>query len=149
MPLSEAVPDASSRCCPGVCVAAVLGDALRRVAVLGGREGMPRSLGSVYGGAVTRFLGGGCRGVVSRVIATAGVVSWSNGVALSRDGSTLLVSDYSGGSDAIHAFRVADGSRLAVLTPSTRSVSLTARGCGSSAVLATGRCSLSGHARCG
>jgi DNA-binding beta-propeller fold protein YncE len=104
----------SSRCSPGVCVAAVLGDAERRVAVLGGREGMPRSLGSVYGGSVTRFLGGGCRGIVSRVIATADVKSFSNGVAVSRDGCTLLVTDY-GGSDAVHAFRVADGSRLRVI----------------------------------
>jgi DNA-binding beta-propeller fold protein YncE len=96
-------------------VAAVLGDAERRVAVLGGREGMPRSLGSVYGGSVTRFLGGGCRGIVSRVIDTPGVKSWSNGVALSRDGSMLLVSDWSGGSHAIHAFRVVDGSRLRVI----------------------------------
>jgi DNA-binding beta-propeller fold protein YncE len=77
---------------------------------------MPRSLGSVYGGSVTRFLGGGCRGVASRVIATAGVQSWSNGVAVSRDGSTLLLSDCSGGgSHAVHAFRVADGSRLRVI----------------------------------
>jgi DNA-binding beta-propeller fold protein YncE len=96
-------------------VGAVLGDAKRRVAVLGGREGMPRSLGSVYGGSVTRFLGGGCRGVASRVIASPGVKSWSNGVAVSRDGSTLLVSDYSGGSSAIHAFCVDDGSRLRVI----------------------------------
>jgi DNA-binding beta-propeller fold protein YncE len=115
VPLSEAVPDASSRCCPGVCVAAVLGDAERRVAVLGGREGMPRSLGSVYGGSVTRFLGGGCRGVASRVIDMADVWSWSNGVAVSRDGSTLLVSDTRGGSHAIHAFRVCDGSRRRVI----------------------------------
>jgi DNA-binding beta-propeller fold protein YncE len=76
---------------------------------------MPRSLGSVYGGSVTRFLGGGCRGVASRIIATPGVRSWSNGVAVSRDGSTLLVSDYTGGSHAIHVFRVADGSRLRVI----------------------------------
>jgi DNA-binding beta-propeller fold protein YncE len=100
---------------PGVCVGAVLGDAERRVAVLGGREGMPRSLGSVYGGSVTRFLGGGLRGVTSRIIATAGLTSWNNGVAVSRDGSTLLVSDYTGGSDTIHAFRVDDGSRLRVI----------------------------------
>jgi DNA-binding beta-propeller fold protein YncE len=94
----------------------VLGDALRRVSVLGGREGMPRSLGSVYGGAVTLFLGGGLRGVVSRVIDTPGVQSWSNGVAVSRDGSTLLVSDTAdSGSHAIHAFRVVDGSRLRVI----------------------------------
>ncbi len=39
----------------------------------------------------------------------------SNGVAVSRDGSTLLVSDYNGGSHAIHEFRVSDGSRLRVI----------------------------------
>jgi hypothetical protein len=104
----------SSRCPPAVCVAVVLGDALRRVSVLGGREGMPRSLGSVYGGSVTRFLGGGCRGVVSRVIDTPGVKSM-NGVAVSRDGSTLLVSDSSGGSHPIHEFAIADGSRRRVV----------------------------------
>jgi hypothetical protein len=36
--------------------AAVLADPQRRVALLGGREGMPRSLGSVLAGAVVRFL---------------------------------------------------------------------------------------------
>jgi DNA-binding beta-propeller fold protein YncE len=96
-------------------VGAVLGDAERRVSVLGGREGMPRSLGSVYGGSVTRFLGGGCRGVASRVIAIGGVESWSNGVAVSRDGSMLLVSDSFGGSHAIHAFRVVEGSLLRII----------------------------------
>jgi DNA-binding beta-propeller fold protein YncE len=55
------------------------------------------------------------RGVESRVIATVGLKSYSNGVAVSRDGSTLLVSDRSGGSHAIHEFRVADGSRLRVI----------------------------------
>jgi hypothetical protein len=90
-------------------VAAVLGDALHRVAVLGGREGMARSLGSVYGGAVTRFLGGSLRGVVSRVIDMPDV--WSRGVAVSADGSTLLVSDSDCGSHAIHEFSLADGSR--------------------------------------
>jgi hypothetical protein len=43
--------------------------------VLDGREGTPRSLGSVLGGAVTRFLGGSVRGVVSRGIDIAGVKS--------------------------------------------------------------------------
>ncbi len=102
----------ASPCPADACVAAVLGDALHRVAVLGGRDGMSRSLGSVYGGSVTRFLGGGFRGVVSRVISTPGVSSWCNGVAVSRDGSTLLVSDWDGGSHTIHEFRVADGSLL-------------------------------------
>ncbi len=41
--------------------------------------------------------------------------SASNGVAVSRDGSTLLVSDRDGGSHAIHVFRVVDGSRLRVI----------------------------------
>jgi DNA-binding beta-propeller fold protein YncE len=57
-------------------------------------------------------LADGLRGEESRVIPTPGVQSFSNGVAVSRDGSTLLVSDYDGGSHAIHVFRVADGSRL-------------------------------------
>jgi DNA-binding beta-propeller fold protein YncE len=96
-------------------VAVVLGDALRRLCVLGGREGMPRSLVSVYGAAVTRFLGGGLQGVVSRVIPTPGLRSFSNGVAVSRDGSTLLVSDCSGGSHAIHEYSVADGSAIRVI----------------------------------
>jgi DNA-binding beta-propeller fold protein YncE len=107
-PLSHAVSDvSSSRCPPDVCVAAVLGDALRRVAVLGGREGMSRSLGSVYGGSVTRFLGGSLRGVVSRVIDTGCVAS--AGIAVSRDGCTLLLSSSADGSHAIREIRVADG----------------------------------------
>ncbi len=36
-------------------------------------------------------------------------------MAVSRDGSTLLVSDHNGGSHAIHTFRVGDGSRLRVI----------------------------------
>jgi DNA-binding beta-propeller fold protein YncE len=96
-------------------VAAVLGDPLRRVSVLGGREGVPRSLGSVYGGLVTRLLGGSLRGNEPRVIDTPGVRSSSNGVAVSRDGSTLLVSDCDGGSHAIHEFNIADGVRRRVV----------------------------------
>jgi DNA-binding beta-propeller fold protein YncE len=52
---------------------------------------------------------------VSRVIDTPGVKSFINGIAVSRDGSTLLVSDQTGGSHAIHEFRVSDGSRLRVI----------------------------------
>jgi hypothetical protein len=113
VPLSHAVPDASCRCPPDVCVGAVLGDALHRISRMGGREGMPRSLGSVYGGAVTRFLGGSFRGVVSRVIATPAVLSF--GVDVSRDGCTLLVSDGTGGSHAVHEFSLADGSPLRII----------------------------------
>jgi DNA-binding beta-propeller fold protein YncE len=117
VPLSDAVmiPNVSSRRSPNVCVAAVLGDALHRISVLGGRAGVPWSLGSVCGGAVTRFLGGGVRGEQSRVIDTPGVESICSGVAVSRDGSTLLLSDGSGGSHAIHEYRVPDGSRLRVI----------------------------------
>jgi DNA-binding beta-propeller fold protein YncE len=109
------VSDASSRCSAEACVAAVLGDPQRRVSVLGGREGMPRSLGSVFGGSVTRFLGSGLHGVTSRVIRTPGVKASVNGVAVSRDGATLLLSDWHGGSDAIHEFSVADGCPLRVV----------------------------------
>jgi sugar lactone lactonase YvrE len=114
VPLPVAVGDASTVASPALCVAAVLGDAQRRVAVLGGREGKRRSLGSVYGGSVTRYLGGRCRGVARRVIVTSGLTPSVNGVAVSRDGSRVLVSD-SGGSHAIHEFSVADGSRLRVV----------------------------------
>ncbi len=117
MPLSHTVLDAvsySSRCPPDVCVAAVLGDALRRVAVLGGRDGMPRSLGSVYGGSVTRFLGGSIRGMQTRFTIMTALQPSTNGVAVRRDGSTVLVSDYIGGSHAIHEFS-ADGVPLRVV----------------------------------
>jgi DNA-binding beta-propeller fold protein YncE len=98
-----------------VCVGAVLGDALRRVCALGGCEGTPRSLGSVYSGMVTRFLGRGLRGVESRVIVTPGVTAMYGGIAVSRDGSTVLVADCNDGSNAIHVFSVADGSRLRIV----------------------------------
>jgi DNA-binding beta-propeller fold protein YncE len=52
--------------------------------------------------------------VQSRVIATPGVTSASNGIAVSRDGSTLLVSDTGGGSHSISAYNVADGVRKKV-----------------------------------
>jgi DNA-binding beta-propeller fold protein YncE len=88
----------------------VLGDAEHRVAVLGGREGMPRSLGSVYGGSITRFLGGSCRGVASRVIRVPPVAMESNGFAVSHNGGTLLLSDGGfGGSNAVLQLRTADG----------------------------------------
>jgi DNA-binding beta-propeller fold protein YncE len=115
VPLALADHDpASSRCPPDTCVAAVLGDALRRISVVGGRDGMSRSLGSVLGGSVTRFLGGSLRGVESGVIDTPGLRSPSNGMAVSRDGATLLVSDEND-PHAVFAFSVADGSRLRVV----------------------------------
>jgi DNA-binding beta-propeller fold protein YncE len=97
--------------CIGTAVAAVLDDAQRRVCVLGGRPGMPRSLGSVYAGAIVRFLGG-CRGVRSRVFET-GIASWNNTMALTHDGTMLLIADcfISVPSDrpALTVIRVADG----------------------------------------
>jgi DNA-binding beta-propeller fold protein YncE len=87
-------------------VGAVLGDALRRVAVLGGREGMPRSLGSVYGGAVTRFLGGGLRGIQRRVVGML-VKSIYSGIGVTVDGSTLLVSQ-SCFPDSVHKISLTD-----------------------------------------
>jgi hypothetical protein len=88
------------------CVAAVLGDPLRRLSIMGGRDGMPRSLGSVLGSLVVRFVGG-FRARELRVIQTPGVKSFCNGIAVSRDGSTLLVSDVD--SHGVHVFGVADG----------------------------------------
>ncbi len=55
------------------------------------------------------------RGVQSRVIATPGVKSTVNGVAVSRDGSTLLVSDRDGGSHSVSEYSIADGVRRRVI----------------------------------
>ena len=106
IPVSSIPP--AMRTSGAACVAAVLGDACRRLSILGGRDGMPRSLGSVYGSLVTRFVGG-LRGKVSRVIKTPGIKSWSNCVAVSRDGCTLLVSDDWGGSNSIHTYCALSG----------------------------------------
>jgi hypothetical protein len=103
----------SSRRPPDVCVAAVLGDELHRVTALGGHEGMPRSLGSVYGGSVTRYLGGGLRGVVARIIPTPGVEASDNGIAFSADGRTLLLADT--GTDALCEYRIDDGTPQRVI----------------------------------
>ncbi len=51
---------------------------------------------------------------MSRVMDTPGVKS-SNGVAVSRDGSTLLLPDCFSGSHAIHGFSTTDGSRRSVV----------------------------------
>ncbi len=103
MPASDTVSDASSsspRCPPAVCVAAVLGDPLHRVIMLVDRDGMPRSLGSVYGGTVTRFLGGGLRGVVSHsIMVPCATTHRISGVAVNHDGLTLLAADGDDGDD--------------------------------------------------
>jgi hypothetical protein len=83
-------------------VAAVLYDAQRRVALLGGREGCARSLSSVYAGCVTRFLPAGFRGRARRsvymdrtktlVCPHGGRCDFSVcfGVAFTTDGSKVL-----------------------------------------------------------
>jgi tripartite motif-containing protein 2/3 len=96
-----------------LCVSAVLGDACRRLSTMGGREGLPRSLGSVLGCWVVRFLGG-FRGVESRVIPTRVSQSISYGVAITRNGDTLLAVV----SQGFHVFSVRSGAHLrAVGTP--------------------------------
>lgn len=68
--------------------------ALRNVffCVLGGRAGLPRSLGSVHAGAVVLFLGGSFRGVRRRGVKMP-LVKTAYGMAVSRDGTTLFIGD--------------------------------------------------------
>jgi DNA-binding beta-propeller fold protein YncE len=108
MPVS---PIPSAVCDSAKCIAAVLGDAQRRLGIFGAREGMPWSLGSVFGCLVARFVSGLC-GMKGRVIETPGVRSQHNGIAVSRDGATLLVSDTNGGTHRLHVFNVHTGARL-------------------------------------
>jgi hypothetical protein len=95
---------------PARCVTAVLGDAQGRLCVMGGREGLPRSLGSVNAGSIIRFLGG-CRGVVSREIPLPFAGPLNPAIAVTRDGSQLLV----GSSDKIHVINVRSGDRVRVV----------------------------------
>lgn len=87
---------------PAKTVAAALGDAQRRVAALGGRAGMPRSVGTLYGGLIVLFLGTEFRGASSKHIfipqrwllpqqPPTGYSYWFQRSAVTRDGSTLLL----------------------------------------------------------
>ncbi len=87
---AAAASAAASAAAAAACVAAVLGDTLQRLSTMGGREGMPRSVGSLWGSFVVRFAGG-FRGVQRRVIKTASVKSLLPSAAVTRDGSKLLV----------------------------------------------------------
>jgi hypothetical protein len=76
------------------CVAAVLGDAERRMTIMGGREGFARALGSVYAGSVTRFLGGSIRrGAVNTAhsVLIPEVAASFGSLAVTGDGGHILV----------------------------------------------------------
>jgi hypothetical protein len=90
------------------CVPAVLSDAARRLSVFGGRAGMLRSLGSVLGCLITRFLRGSPIKESHR-IKMPGVLSISNGIAATREGA-VLVSDYMN-----HCLVAVEGSRERVI----------------------------------
>lgn len=84
---------------------AVLRDAQRRFAVLGGRPGMPRSLGSVYAAFVVLFTGS-----FFELQRTQTLPRFCKRVTITRDGCTLLAVDAANG--MIYAYRVADGALL-------------------------------------
>jgi hypothetical protein len=76
-----------------LCVAAVLGDDERRMTIMGGREGFARSLGSVYAGSVTRFLGGSIKHRVANAAHSVRLPLYSkllSSIAVSRDGKHIL-----------------------------------------------------------
>jgi hypothetical protein len=76
---------------PHAVLHAVLRDAQRRVAALGGRAGMPRSVGSLMAAHIVLFLGSTFRGRESTTIATPDADPGANGISVSRDGCTVLV----------------------------------------------------------
>jgi hypothetical protein len=96
---------------PAACVAVVLNDAERRICALGGRKGLPRSLATVHGGAVTRYLGGmrGDERLRFRVC------EWDvGGMAVTRDGTAVLLTTKRARKAAIYKYRVADGERVQI-----------------------------------
>jgi hypothetical protein len=90
---AEAGGGAHSPETPSCAVAAALRDA--RVAVLGGRQDMPLSFGSVYAGSVARFLGGVLTGKrrlkLRRTICVNESAMAVTKVALDDSGTTLVV----------------------------------------------------------
>jgi hypothetical protein len=89
---------------------AVLTDPQRRLCAFGGREGLPRSLASVYACFVTLFLGGGLRGAEQRRFQLPDRRNISSGrMAVSRDGATLFMVYCH---DTLRKFHVDDGSPL-------------------------------------
>lgn len=93
---------------------AILGDP--RIGVLGGVVELPRSLASVLGGAVARFLE---RGISNndkhmRVIRSADTRPVGNNIAVHSNGSSLLLFDDT--SKTLLELSIADGSRLRVIT---------------------------------
>jgi hypothetical protein len=99
-------------------VTAALGDAQQRVAALGGRQGMPRSIGTLYGGLIVLFLGTDFRGTRTRVVAARLPAPWGETnrfhcIAVTRDGSTLLMLPPM--SNYIYVYSVADGALLRVV----------------------------------
>jgi hypothetical protein len=78
--------------------------------VLGGRDGAPRSLRSIFAASVVRFLGGVSLALTSRCsIALAGFAV-SGGVALLLDGATLLFADFT--AHVLCVIRATDGAQL-------------------------------------
>ncbi len=78
---------------PRAVVHAVLHDAQRRVAALGSRAGMPRSLASVTAAHTVLFLGSTFRGCETRTIAAPNLPSRGDVFAVSRDGRTAIIMD--------------------------------------------------------
>lgn len=72
-------------------VAAVLDDALHRVVVLGGREGMPRSLASTYACYITHFIGGVQREETRYAMLPKDLRGVYGGIDVSRDGLRLFI----------------------------------------------------------
>lgn len=95
----------------GSFISAVLHDC-RRFSVLGGRDGLPRSLGSVYAMHVLLFCGAAFQAIATHQLETPPLPSWEHSVAISRDGLTLFLTDIDGKSHCMYVLRAADGAVL-------------------------------------
>jgi hypothetical protein len=97
-------------------VSAALNDAQQRVAVLGGRKGMPRSIGSLYGGLIVLFVGTDFRGEAERGVVPGTLADIFDSIAVTRDGLTLLAVGHTySDEDFMYVYRIADGELIRVL----------------------------------
>jgi DNA-binding beta-propeller fold protein YncE len=95
------------------CLTAMLCD-VRNMAVFGARDGKPMSLASVHAAAALRFIGASFRGVVVREIAMPDVRICVNGLAITRDGTKLIVTDVGAVTrpSKLRVYRIEDGALL-------------------------------------
>jgi DNA-binding beta-propeller fold protein YncE len=104
------VPDAACAASKEAATAAAVLRDRSVFSVLGGRDGAPRSLRSIFAASVVRFLGGVSLATTSRCSITLTGFAMPGGVVLLSNNAMLLFADYS--ANVLRVIRATDGAQL-------------------------------------